>query len=88
MGRKKKPHHCMKEKSINHCDDDGMMLVVKQLFSTLGVKAPKKKNPTINPQSISNKKVICFAIDKSRYSYQLYASPNILFFFLCEFKLS
>lgn len=49
MGRKKKPHHCMKEKSINHCDDDGMMLVVKQLFSTLGVKAPKKKKSNKQP---------------------------------------
>lgn len=46
----------MKEKSINHCDDDGMMLVVKQLFSTLGVKAPQKKSkqPSEHFQQKSN----------------------------------
>lgn len=85
MGRKKKPQFCIKEKSINHCDDGGVILAIK-LFSTLNVKTSKKKNPN-NPQGISNKQVICFVVDKSRYTHQLNSSPNVLFF-LCEFKMS
>lgn len=84
MGRKKKPQYCIKEKSINHCDDGGVILAIK-LFSTLNVKTSKKK-PN-NPQGISNKQVICFVVDKSRYTHQLNSSPNVLFF-LCEFKMS
>lgn len=80
MGRKKKPQYCIKEKSINHCDDGGVILAIK-LFSTLNVKTSKKK-PN-NPQGISNKQVICFVVDKSRYTHQLNSSPNVLFF-LCD----